>query len=223
MKIVPAILAEKFDDFLLRLKQAESFVDYVQIDLMDGLFVPTKSFPLEELNGINTPLSFEAHLMVMDPSEFINRINNQGLKKVIFHFESEVKHLELVNSIKERELSAGIAIKPETEVKEFREIAGYVDTLLFMTVDPCCYGRPFIPEVLDKISEARHIFRDKAIAADGGVSLENLKRFLEIGVDYVCVGSRIFLEGDPEENYRRFIEKLKELEGSFTVKDDSKE
>ncbi len=213
MKIVPAILAENIDDFYLRLKEAESFADYVQIDIMDGIFVPTKSFPLEKINTVNTPLSFEVHLMVKDPSDYLRLINNPGLKKVLYHFETDVNHPNFIDYIKERKLSAGIAIKPETRVEELKELIKYIDTLLFLTVDPCCYGHPFKPDVIKKIAEARKLFPEIVIAVDGGVSLDNLKSFIEIGVDYACVGSRILLSGSPEENYKRFMEKLNELEG----------
>lgn len=212
MKIVPSILADNTDDFLIRLRQAESFSDYVQIDLMDGIFVSSRSFPEEAINDIITPLSFELHLMVKNPSEFISRIDNPHLKKVLFHFESDVEHLNLINQIRQRGIAAGIAIKPETQIEEFRAVGEKVDTLLFLTVDPCCYGRPFKPEVLEKIEKARQIFKDKSIAADGGVSLDNLKLFLDAGVDYVCIGSRIFLSGNPEKNYEVFMKTLAQLE-----------
>ncbi len=214
MKIVPAILAENMEDLQFRLKQAESFADYVQIDLMDGIFVPTKSFPPEKLNTIHTSLSFEIHLMVKDPSAFLSKINNPGLKKVLFHFESEINHLHFINQIKERGLSAGMVIKPETRIEEFKEIAEHVDTLVFLTVDPCCYGNTFKSEVLEKVARARQLFPDKFISVDGGISLDNLKSFVEIGVDYVCVGSRIFLHGNPEDNYNLFLQKLNELKAN---------
>jgi ribulose-phosphate 3-epimerase len=212
VKIVPAILAENYDDFLLRLKQAESFADYVQIDFMDGFFVPFNSFPADKINSISTPLSFEIHLMVKHPSAFMSRINNPRLKKVIFHFESEVKHLDFINRIKENGIGAGMAINPETKISEFRDIARHVDTLLFLMVDPGQYGNPFKPEVLKKVAEAQQIFSDKIISVDGGISIDNLSLFFELGVDYVCVGSRIFLDGNPEENYKLFKKRLAELE-----------
>jgi ribulose-phosphate 3-epimerase len=150
--------------------------------------------------------------MVKHPSAFMSRINNPSLKKVIFHFESKVKHLDFINRIKENRIGAGMAINPETKISKFRDIAGHVDTLLFLTVDPGQYGSPFRPDVLKKIEESRQIFPDKIISVDGGVSIENLRLFFDLGVDYVCVGSRIFLKGNPEENYKLFKKKLAELE-----------
>ena len=212
MKIVPAILAESVQDFLLRLRQAESFTDYVQIDIMDGVFVPSRSFPAAEITGIDTTLYFEIHLMVKHPSALMSCIDNPHLKKVIFHVESDVKHLDLVSQLKKRGIEAGLAVNPETEIDEFGAIAESVGTLLFLTVDPGRYGSLFKPGVLKKISQARDIFKNKTIAADGGVSIDNLKLFLDTGVDYVCVGSRIFLNNNPAESYRRFTNRLAELE-----------
>lgn len=212
MKIVPAILAESVQDFLLRLRQAESFTDYVQIDIMDGVFVPSRSFPAAEITGIDTTLNFEIHLMVKHPSALMICIDNPHLKKVIFHMESDVKHLDLVSQLRKRGIEAGLAVNPETEIYEFGAIAESVGTLLFLTVDPGRYGSLFKPDVLKKITEARDIFKNKTIAADGGVSIENLKLFFDTGVDYVCVGSRIFLNNNPAESYRRFTNRLGELE-----------
>jgi ribulose-phosphate 3-epimerase len=212
MKIVPAILADNYEDFLMRLRQAESFTDYVQIDLMDGTFVSSVSFPAENLTDTTTSLSFELHLMVKHPLAYMSRVFNPNIKKVIFHFESDVKHRDFIDQMKKRGVDAGVAIKPETRIDEFRETAEMVDTLLFLTVDPGSYGSPFRPEVLDKIREARNVFNGKTISADGGVSLDNLGMFLDAGVDYVCVGSRIFLQGNPAQNYNHFVSKLEKIE-----------
>ena len=212
MKIVPSLLAQTFEDFVLRLRQAESFTDYVQVDMMDGIFVNSKSFPPERINAASTSLAFEAHLMVEDPRDYLNRIDNRALRKVIFHFEAKGDHAAVVTAIRRRGLGAGMAIKPGTEIREFREMARQVDTLLFLTVDPGRYGSPFKPEVQKKVEETRSIFPDKVIGVDGGVSLDNLQMFYTIGVDYVCVGSRIFLHGRSRDNYRLFLARLSEFE-----------
>ena len=217
MKIVPAILSESFNDFLFKIKQAETFTDYVQIDLMDGVFVPNISFPASKLNTVTTHLSLELHLMVKHPSAFMMQIENHQLRKVIFHVEAEAKHLSFIRQMSKRGIDSGIAINPETEIESFKIIAAHVNTLLFLTVDPCCYGNPFKPEVLRKIELSRKLFPDKMISVDGGVSLDNLKRFLNMGVDSVYVGSRIFLKGNPAENYKLFVRKLKEIETDYAT------
>ena len=211
MKIVPAILADTLENCQRMLRQAESFTDYVQIDVMDGVFVPSKSFSPDQINLIITPLSFELHLMVKDPSAFMKKINHPRLKQVIFHFESHVSHLEFMREMKERGIETGLAINPGTSLVEFKAMAEHAENLLFLTVDPGYYGSPFREDVLEKIEETRRVFPNKFLEVDGGVSLDNLNRFVDLGVDAVCVGSRIFLKGSPEENYRRFVTKAKGL------------
>lgn len=212
MEIVPAILAENFEDCLKMVRQAESFTRYVQIDLMDGIFVPSRSFSGETINDINTTIFFEIHLMIQDPQSLMAGIHHPHLKQVIFHFESDVRYLDFVRQMEERGISTGMALNPGTQISEFREMAEQVETLLFLAVDPGAYGSPFRPEVLKKVEESRRLFPHKRISVDGGISLDNLKLFRDIGVDSICVGSRIFLKGDPEENYKQFKNKIKEME-----------
>ena len=88
-----------------------------------------------------------------------------------------------------------------------------VESLLFLTVDPGYYGSPFRMEVLEKIEKTKRLFPDKPISVDGGISLDNLKLFIDLNVEAVCVGSRIFLKGIPKENYMEFINKVKEMGG----------
>ena len=217
MKIVPALLSDKFDVFLSRLKQAELFADYIQIDIMDGAFVPTRSFPIEDLKSLQSKVPFELHLMVNNPRTYIEAVSDPNLRQVIFHFEAKVPdQLNLMQFLKQRSIKAGLAIKPDTNLEQFQKTAERADTILFLTVDPGRYGSPYKPEVLKKIAKTRNLFPGKQIAVDGGVSLNNLNDFLRIGVDYVCVGSRIFLKGEPKENYRQFVKKVDELERKDT-------
>jgi len=217
MEIVPAILAENFDDCVKMLRQAESFTNYVQIDVMDGMFVPSKSFSLENINRVDTSIFFEVHLMVKDPLSLMAHIHHPQLKKVIFHVESDGNPLDFIKQMKERELMAGMAINPGTPIDRFKKVSEHLDTLLFLTVDPGAYGSPFKHEVLGKIEEVKKIFPNKVISVDGGISLDNLKLFVDLAVDYVCVGSRIFLKGDPKENYLKFVNKVKELRSDRSI------
>ncbi len=211
MKVVPSVLAEDFDDFVLRMRLAESFTDYVQIDIMDGVFVDTRSFDPGLIDRFVTSLSFEIHMMVEDPAAVADRIHNKGLSRIIFHFESRADHAGLAREIRNRGLSAGLAIRPETTLDMILKTAEHFETLLFLTVNPGRYGGAFLPEAVKKVSEARRVFPEMRIGVDGGVSSDNIRMLYESGADYVCVGSRIFKGGRPEDNYRRFITRLGEL------------
>jgi len=85
MKVTPAILAERENDFFYLIRQAEAFTDYVQIDIMDGFFVPSRSFPVPALNRLTTTLGFEIHLMVKHPSAFMIQVHHPNARKVIYH------------------------------------------------------------------------------------------------------------------------------------------
>ncbi len=212
MKIVPSILAYDMNDFLSLIRQAESFASYVQIDLMDGRFVPTRSIPPSAISSLATSLSFEVHLMFRDPASAIAEIGHPGLKKVIFHMESDGSHSAIVSQLRDRRIGVGLAVNPGTGIERIGELAGDGDTILFMTVDPGRYGSPFKREVVEKVAAARRLLSGKIIAVDGGISLDNLALFVDAGVDYACVGSRIFLGGSPSENYRNFMHRLNRLE-----------
>lgn len=212
MKIVPAILTESIDECVNLMRLSQSFTDYIQIDIMDGLFVPTRSFLPETLNGIPTTISFELHLMVKDPMSAVQGLTNRHIKKVIFHAETLNNYQPIIDQIRNMGISPGIAVKPKTELNSFIGSASMLDTILFLTVDPGNYGSPFKPEVLDKISLARKLLPAAEIGVDGAVSLNNLKSFVDIGVDYTCVGSRIFRSEYPKASYLQFIQKLKEIE-----------
>ena len=211
MNVVPSVLAEDFDDFVRRIRLAESFTDYVQIDVMDGVFVDTRSFDPGLIDTLVTSLSFEIHMMVEDPAGVAGKIHNRRLSRIIFHFESQVDHAGLANEIRARRLSPGLAVSPETTLDMIHKTAGHFDALLFLTVYPGRYGGAFLPETVTKVSEARRTFPEKTIGVDGGVSADNMGMFYDAGVDYVCVGSRIFMGGRPEDNYLRFMKRLDEL------------
>jgi ribulose-phosphate 3-epimerase len=78
-----------------------------------------------------------------------------------------------------------------------------VDSILLLTVTPGFYGSKFIPEVMDKVAELRNIQPGIEIGVDGGVKESNIKEIARAGVDYICVGSAVFLQPDPAESYRR--------------------
>ncbi|MFH2011364.1 MAG: ribulose-phosphate 3-epimerase [Pseudomonadota bacterium] len=205
MRIVPAILTDKLDDFQNMVKIAKGFTDYAQVDFMDGDFVPSKSISSDDLVGVKIPLNIEAHLMVKDPSSYIASLKSIGTKKVIFHFEADPDPENVITNIKNLDMETGLAINPRTAISEFQYLVPQVDSFLFLSVDPGFYGSPFIPEVLDEIKRFRTQFPAVIIGIDGGISIDNIRKVKEAGVDYACVGSRIFLQPDPKESYEAFI------------------
>jgi ribulose-phosphate 3-epimerase len=209
--IVPAVLTDKKEEFIKTMNSCLEFTDYVQIDIMDKKFVPSKSITQKDLEGLKFPLKIEAHLMVEDPLEWIEVFKQLGAFRIIFHYEIKKNHGEIIEKIKEKNLEVGLAINPSTYLDEIISYTDKVNSFLFMSVNPGFYGSTFIPEVLDKIKSFKKMFPHKEVGIDGGIKLYNLKKVIESGVDYVCVGSAIFKESDFKQAYLKFKEVLKEI------------
>lgn len=208
MKIVPALLTDKKEYLAEMVKVCAKFTDYVQIDIMDGEFVPSKSVKLSDLHDLKLPIDCEAHLMVSEPAVWIEPFKRIGAKKIIYHFEIEEVHSEIIHEIKKRNLAVGIAVNPSTEIDEFRYLLNDIDTVLFMSVNPGFYGAEFIPGVLEKIMKFKKEYPEKNAAIDGGIKFDNLLNVRDSGVDYICVGSAILKDDNPEQAYLKFLNLL---------------
>lgn len=207
-RIIPAILTDKKEEFVKMAGICAGFTDYIQIDIMDGGFVPSKSITPRDFKGLKLPINSEAHLMVKNPLEWLSVFKKFGSQRLIFHFEIEADHLEIIKRIKQEGLEAGIAVNPSTGIKEFQHLIEGADFFLFMSVNPGFYGAEFIPRVLDKIKRFKHSNPDKLAGIDGGVKLDNIKQVVSSGVDYICVGSAILKSNNPREAYEEFLENL---------------
>lgn len=205
MSVVPAILASNVADFIKFVQMAKSFTDYVQIDLMDGDFVPSTSISLAEFSHLETGLKSEAHLMVRDPLAYLNACKYFGCHMIIFHHEAVSDHQRTIDAIRRRDFKVGLAVNPETKNTAFVDLVDDVDTILYMAVYPGFYGAPFVPEVLDKVNELRRNKPEARIGVDGGIKLDNARDVRQAGADYICVGSAIFKAEDPAGAYRDFL------------------
>ena len=208
--VVPALLTDRKEELQAMLDLCAKFTDFVQIDIMDGEFVPSKSITAEELKVVKAPIGNEAHLMVKDPLAWLEPLKALKCSRIIYHFEAVFDHERVMREIKRHGLKVGLAVKPQTKLSEFKSLVPRIDCLLFMSVNPGFYGAPFIPDVLNKIKEFKKAFPDKIAGIDGGVKKENLCSILKSGVDFVCVGSAILKAPDPKSAYKDFLKMVKQ-------------
>jgi ribulose-phosphate 3-epimerase len=202
--IVPALLTDQAKKMNEMGRLCASFCDYVQLDIMDGIFVPSKSVTAAEVAAWKPPLKVEAHLMVVDPIAWIEPFACLGAEKIIYHFEIEADHKKIITAIREKGIRPGLAVNPETPVSDFAHLVDSLDTILFMSVNPGFYGAKFIPEVLEKIAAFRKFFPAAVIAIDGGIKLNNALLAKKAGADHICVGSAILSSDDPKAAYADF-------------------
>jgi ribulose-phosphate 3-epimerase len=206
IRIVPAILTDDAATLEKLVRQAETFTDFVQFDVMDGKFVPSNSVSCEQIAKVKAKLKWEAHLMVLKPEDRIEDFKRVGAQKIIFHYEAVKSPEKTIKAIRSLKLQVGLAVNPKTEIIDFAPLVKQVDSVLFLSVNPGFYGAKFIPEVLDKIVEFRRAYPKMEIGIDGGVKEENIKEIARTGVNDICVGSAIFLKPDPAAAYHHLIE-----------------
>jgi len=205
IRVVPAILTDNvlaFNDMIL---QAVSYTNYVQVDIMDGRFVPSKSITWEQIKGLPPGLKWEVHLMVKNPENQFAGFKKAGACKAIFHFESTSDPVKVISSARQLGLQVGLAVNPETPAARILPLTEQIDSVLFLSVHPGFYGAKFLPEVLDKIIEFRKARPKLTVGIDGGIKENNILRIAKTGVNEIFVGSAILLEPDPGEAYRKLL------------------
>lgn len=205
IRVVPAILTDDPQSLHAMVRQAETFTNYVQFDIMDGEFVPSRSITWEHLNSLPMKLSWEVHLMVRHPEDYLEGFRKAKMQKLIFHYEATTSPREVISRARNLGLEVGLAVNPETPVSDISPLTGEMDSILFMSVNPGFYGAKFIPEVLDKVAKLRSSRPDIEIGIDGGVKESNITQIARSGVDVIYVGSAIFLQPQPGESFRHLL------------------
>jgi ribulose-phosphate 3-epimerase len=200
-KIIPSIIATSQDEFDKRLSKV-SFARFIQIDIMDGKFVKTKSFQFDF--KLPSGEFYESHLMIKNPEEWIKK-NYKKFNSIIFHYESTNDHKKIINLIKSKNKLVGIALNPETDIKLILPFVNEIDKILIMTVHPGKYGSKFIPSTLKKIKFIKDKYPKITVQVDGGINNKNLKLISKYGADEFVVGSYIQDSKNPEDAYKRLI------------------
>ena len=177
-------------------------IDYLHIDIMDGAFVPNITLGFDLINSIKkvTGIPLDIHMMVNEPSLFIDRMELTENDIVCVHYESE-KHIHrTLEAIKRKGCKAGLAINPQTPVEIIEPLIEYIDMLLVMTVSPGFAGQKIFLGAGRKVEKARKFldelgYSDIEIEVDGNISLENGKRMSDCGANIFVLGtSALFLK-----------------------------
>ena len=186
----------------------ETDTDFIHVDVMDGVFVPGRTMPFKEMRKIYkyTSKRLDVHLMVQDASKLIKKYATLNAQYISIHVESENVE-ENLKLIKSYAIKSGIAISPETKVKELVPYLPLVDMILVMSVEPGMGGQAFLPKTKQKIKEIAKLLKEynseAIISVDGGINDETKKNCSEASV--LVAGSYI-LSGS---NYQERIDKLR--------------
>lgn len=214
----PSILAADFKVLGQEMKKTEeNGAAYIHFDVMDGMFVPSISFGMPVLASIHdaTEQFMDVHLMVQEPIRYVEAFQKAGADYVTVHLEACEDVKTTLDKIHACGMKAGLAVNPETDVKELVPYLEDVEMILIMSVHPGFGGQKFIPESLDKIREVRAMLNEKNletdIQVDGGIYVENVREVLDAGANVIVAGSAVF-RGDAGENTAKFMEILKSYE-----------
>jgi transketolase len=212
--------------------------DYIHLDVMDGQFVPTKTFDhlkIKELRPL-TVIPFDTHLMINNPEKHIQNYIDAGSDIVTVHAEvtDESSFGEIHDVLKQNQIGVGFAINPETELPEWSyKFLSSLDQLIVMSVVPGKSGQKYIEETHSKMSRLNSILKQHNfsgyIEADGGVNLENIGSVFADGARAFVGGGAIIGQQDVRIAIREFrdevlksrrsilLEKSNELGGSDLV------
>lgn len=206
IQVIPAIIAKDFEELKEEIKKVESYVNWVQFDVMDGKFVNNSTWDNSaDLKELKTNLKLEAHLLIKNPELVIDDWIDSGVARIIFHYSSTEKHQEIIEKVKKAGLEIGLALNPETSIQVVDAFIKQLDLILVMTVNPGWSGQDFLQENLSKVEQLRDKYQEIDIEIDGGVNLETAPRIIKAGANILAVGSAIL----KSENIEKTINDLK--------------
>jgi ribulose-phosphate 3-epimerase len=202
MKVAPSILAADFAHLAADVARVASVADLLHVDCMDGHYVPNLSIgpPVVKSLRKHTDLFLDCHLMVDNPGVLLGGFADAGADGCTIHIELGDPRL-LFDEIRALGMRVGLSFEPGTPFAAVEPFLGEIDLLLVMSVQTGFGGQPFIPEVLDKVREARRTIDERGlpveIEIDGGIKIDNAYLAADAGVDILVSGTGIFGADDP--------------------------
>ena len=198
--IAASILSADFGHLADQVIEAQAAgVSWVQVDVMDGRFVPNISVGPMVVRSVCQVFSgvLDAHLMIVEPERYVAEFRQAGAELITVHVEA-TRHLHrVVQQIKELGARAGVALNPATPLSAVDEILPYVDLVLIMSVNPGFGGQDYIPSSTGKIARLRRMLDERGLGhvhlqVDGGIKASNVAEVVAAGATCLIIGSGLY-------------------------------
>lgn len=205
-------MPKSFDDIREHAEKVFEYVEFIQLDLMDGKFVESKTWPFfdkdkqsarELLDGeIRLPyadrIKYEFDLMVMEPESDLKKYQKLGASRLIIHANSIGDKYFFLKEITSLKIEWGIAFLSTDNLNDWKDIIDKSNFIQLMGIENIGYqGQPFDPRVLDQVNRVRGIKPNAIISVDGGINLDTAHELAQIGVTRVVSGSVVFGANNP--------------------------
>ena len=211
MKIIaPSMLSCNFGKLKEEIEMVnQSEAGWFHLDIMDGVFVPNITFgtPILEVFKEYATKHLDAHLMIVNPENYIEKFASLGANTITVHYEACDNLQNTINQIKKLNVKAGVAINPDTDVSVLYSLINEIDLICLMSVFPGFSGQKFIPDTFERLEKLKKIITDKnsqaMIQIDGGVSIDNAKKLVSLGADILVAGSFVFKSEDASTTIKK--------------------
>ncbi len=209
VEMAPSILSADFSRLSQHIALVENSVKILHLDIMDGHFVPNITIGPMVVKCLrsHSNLFFDVHLMISDPAKYGPEYIKAGADGITFHLEAVTNPNDVINQLRDLEVSVGISIKPATPVKTLEPVIADVDMVLLMTVEPGFGGQSFLQESPKRCAKLRKMLRDdQRLEVDGGIYPDTAAVITQAGADTLVAGNAIFGQDNPDQAIKDILE-----------------